>query len=116
MDPFTEINPEQEKLLQDLSNDIYHQFTEIVKNSMNLKTSKKLWAQGKIFTGKQGFDLKLIHELGNISTTLNYIKKILKSEKEIKLIYPPKQSFLSKFFANQDSPEEISLKNIKNEP
>lgn len=64
-----DITPEQQALLQGLTNDTYEQFVKDVSQSrpkLTLDTANE-WANGKIFTGRQAFALGLVDELGSIS-------------------------------------------------
>ncbi len=88
LDPLVDFTPEQKQMLQQLVDDGADQFVcDIAKyRHLNL-SSKNLWAEGKIFTGNEALKLKLIDEIGNQTTALNFIKKqILHVDREIELV------------------------------
>ncbi|PKM82292.1 MAG: signal peptide peptidase SppA, partial [Firmicutes bacterium HGW-Firmicutes-13] len=62
--PMTE---EERSILQSISNDIYDQFVDAVAEGRNLSRERVLeLADGRIFTGRQAFELDLIDELGDL--------------------------------------------------
>ena len=66
------MNPEDREYLQDLIDNVYMQFKSAVAESRDLD-SKEIdkVADGKIFTGEQALDLKLIDELGTINDAVD---------------------------------------------
>lgn len=88
LDPFVPMTDDQEKMLQDVVDDSYQQFASDICKYRHLNINQKsVWGEGKIFTGNEALKLKLIDEVGNQSTALNYIKKhILHEDREIDLI------------------------------
>lgn len=82
-----ELNDEERNLLQMVSDDSYQQFIGEVALSRTLDVAKhQEWADGKVFTGQQAHALGLVDELGGQQTALDYLKKILKSEVDLKLV------------------------------
>ena len=83
---FTEMNSEQEKMLQELSDDIYSQFTKDVSISRKLllKDEDK-WANGRIFTGKQALALKLVDENGSNFNAIKKLKELALIDKDQKV-------------------------------
>lgn len=80
--PMTEAERE---LLQGLIMDSYNQFVEAVSKGRNLPldTVKKL-ADGRIYTGRQAKDVKLVDELGGYEDALTYIREECKKKYRIK--------------------------------
>ena len=79
--------------LQKLSDNTYAQFIKDVAQSRNLSAKDfAKWADGKIFTGTQALELKLIDQLGTLQDGIDVIKKLAKIETEVKLIHPQKTS------------------------
>ncbi len=113
LDPFVDMTQEQQKMLQDLTNDSYKQFITDVSKLRHLNINdQNIWAEGKIFTGNAALKLRLIDEIGNQSTALMYIKKhILHEDREIDLIKAPAPSRLEKLFkSDADEDDEIEQK------
>jgi len=110
-----ERSPEETTLLQNLSDDTYKQFTKDVSiwRKLSLK-DEKIWADGKIFTGNQALELKLIDKLGSHSDALDSLKEILtkrgiKIEGKIKLIKPKPRSGFARFFGDENEEEQEGI-------
>ncbi|MBI2345185.1 signal peptide peptidase SppA [Candidatus Dependentiae bacterium] len=123
LDPFVDMTEEQQKMLQNLTNDSYKQFVLDISKLRHLNVNdQNIWADGKVFTGNEALKLRLIDEIGNQSTAQNYIKKhILHEDREIDLIKPYTPSKLEKLLhpdADEDDDEiqnklSISLANLQ---
>ncbi|MFA5998741.1 MAG: signal peptide peptidase SppA [Candidatus Babeliales bacterium] len=87
-DPLSDMTEEQKTMLKDIVNESYEQFASDIAKYRHLPIAQKdIWANGKIFTGNEALKLKLVDEIGNQTTALEYIKKqILHSDREIELI------------------------------
>lgn len=88
LDPFVDFTDDQKKMLQDLVNDCYLQFLQDIAKYRHLNMAdKNVWAEGKVFTGNEALKLKLIDEIGNQTTAIDFIKKqILHEDREVELI------------------------------
>ena len=103
-DPFSDMTPEQQTMLQGVSDDAYNQFAEEVAQTRKLSLTKSSeWADGKIFTGRQALKLGLIDEIGSAYTAVKKIKEKALIEGEIEWVHPPKKSSWSKLFGATDS-------------
>jgi len=111
-DPFVNMTPEEEKLLQSVLNDSYEQFTIDVakKRKLSLK-NKEQWADGKIFTGNQALKLGLIDSLGSAYSAEEIIreKALIPDEEEIEWVKPPKKTGLFGLFGQDTRDEEESM-------
>ncbi|MEM7009014.1 MAG: signal peptide peptidase SppA [Thermodesulfobacteriota bacterium] len=69
---FRQMTPQDREYLQELIDNVYSQFKSAVAESRGLD-SKEIdkVADGKIFTGEQALDLKLIDELGTINDAVS---------------------------------------------
>ncbi|MEK9627451.1 MAG: signal peptide peptidase SppA [Nitrospinota bacterium] len=68
--PLRSLNPEERKLLQNVVDDVHQQFVEAVSKGRNLPEEKvRLFADGRVMTGKQALDYKLIDEFGGLEKT-----------------------------------------------
>jgi protease-4 len=101
--PMKETSGAEIDYLQKLADNTYAQFIKDVAQSRNIsaKDSTK-WADGKIFTGTQALDLKLIDQLGTLEDGIDVIKKLAKIETEVKLIHPQKTSTFLRLFGADD--------------
>lgn len=113
LDPFTDLTPEQQKMLQDLTNDSYKNFVTDVSKLRHLNSNEQnIWADGKIFTGNDALKLRLIDEIGNQSTALYYIKKhILHEDREIDLIKAATPSKLEKLLHPDADEDDDDIQN-----
>jgi protease IV len=77
--PFREMTPQEKKLLQTVIDDVHSQFIEAVVSGRNgaLAEGRKLSpdevravADGRIFTGRQAYDLRLVDDLGDLSDSI----------------------------------------------
>lgn len=64
---YRSMREDERQLFQDLINDVYEQFVEAVSEGRDLKTEEvKKYADGRVFTGRQGVDLGFADELGTL--------------------------------------------------
>jgi len=102
-DPFVEMTPEQQAMLQRVATDAYNQFVQTVAQSRKLSLNKSdEWANGRIFTGHQALGIGLIDELGSSYNALKKIKEKALIEGEIEWVHPPKKGAWAKFFGGGD--------------
>ena len=74
--PLRSLKPEERKLLQNVVDDVHHQFVEAVSKGRNLPEEKvRLFADGRVMTGKQALDYKLIDEFGGLEKTKEILGK-----------------------------------------
>lgn len=91
--PFREMTEPEKKLLQAVIDDVHSQFIEAVAKGRNLpEADVKAIADGRIFTGRQALQLKLVDQLGDledsivVAAELAGIKgkpKVVKKEKKV---------------------------------
>ncbi|MBT3365615.1 MAG: signal peptide peptidase SppA [Nitrospina sp.] len=74
--PLRAMKPEERKLLQDVVDDVHLQFVQAVVKGRGLPISEvRLIADGRIMTGKQALELKLVDELGGLEKTKELLAK-----------------------------------------
>jgi protease-4 len=113
-DPFVDTTPEQAVMLQKLCDQTYEEFTQAIANrrrklSMN---TVNVWANGKVFTGRQALELGLIDELGSKSNAVTWIKEKALIEGKIEWVRPSKPFSWANLFEQptpDDSPSEVSI-------
>ena len=91
--PFREMTEPEKRLLQAVIDDVHSQFIEAVAKGRNLPEAEvKAIADGRIFTGRQALQLKLVDQLGDledsivVAAELAGIKgkpKVVKKEKKV---------------------------------
>ncbi len=100
--PNHKLTPEQKKLLEATILDVYEQFLDaIVKYRPIKKEELRKIADGRIFSGKQAKDLKLVDKLGNIQDAIEEAKKISKSPNAIVIKLKKEKGFLESLLENK---------------
>lgn len=94
LSPYSELTTEQKNMLQSVADSSYKQFAHDIASQRHLQINKlHEWADGKIFTGQQAYDLKLVDSIGSFKTAVEFIKKnIIPSNRKIEWIKPPTKS------------------------
>jgi protease-4 len=71
--PTRALRPEERQLFQTLVDDVYQQFVEAVAQGRNLPTAEVMQlADGRIYTGRQAKELRLVDELGTLQDAVTY--------------------------------------------
>ena len=98
LNPFRDTSPEEISILQNVINDLYNRFVEIVATNRNMTVAEvKKIANGSIYSAPHALLLGLIDEIGNFDTAVNSLKK-LTGENKIKIIkYKRNVSFFDLF-------------------
>jgi protease IV len=69
--PFRDMSGPEKKLLQDVIDDVHSQFIKAVAEGRNLQEAEvRTIADGRIFTGRQALDLKLVDQLGDLTDSI----------------------------------------------
>ena len=69
--PFREMSVQEKKLLQDVIDDVHSQFIKAVAEGRNMQEADvRTIADGRIFTGRQALDLKLVDQLGDLADSI----------------------------------------------
>ena len=92
------MTPEERELLQSLIGNVYEQFLKAVADGRKLPVEQvRPIADGRILTGEQAFNAKLIDKLGGLDVALDEIRDVAKIEakQKINLVLPePKRRTL----------------------
>jgi protease-4 len=76
--PTRPLRPEERQAFQTLVDDVYQQFVEAVAQGRDLPTPEVLpIADGRIYTGRQAQELKLIDELGTLQDAVTFAASAL---------------------------------------
>jgi protease-4 len=69
--PFREMSEQEKKLLQDVIDDVHSQFITAVAEGRHMQEADvRVIADGRIFTGRQALDLKLVDQLGDLADSI----------------------------------------------
>ena len=67
-----ELTPEERELLQEMTDQLYDQFVQVVVDGRGLSEAKvRDLATGQLYTGKQAKELGLVDELGGLNTAID---------------------------------------------
>lgn len=69
--PFRDMSAPEKKILQDVIDDVHNQFIKAVAEGRNMQEAEvRTIADGRIFTGRQALDLKLVDQLGDLADSI----------------------------------------------
>jgi protease IV len=90
--PMRALRPEERQVFQALVDDVYQQFVEAVVQGRNLPVSEvRQVADGRIYTGRQAKDLRLVDELGGFQDAIIYVATTLGIEGKPRLVQEGKE-------------------------
>lgn len=85
--PLRKMTDEERGLLQTVMDDVHKQFIEAVAEGRSLELADvQTLADGRIFTGRQAKDAKLVDELGNLDDAIQLAADVVGIEGEPKII------------------------------
>jgi len=95
LSPFRKPTEEDDHVAQALIEDVYEQFLDDVVAGRGIeKETLRQYADGRILTGKQAFEMKLVDELGNIRDAAAGALALAGIEGEPVLVYPEEEPLL----------------------
>lgn len=81
------LTEEERQLLQEMIDDTYEQFVEIVAKGRNLEPDKvKEFADGRIFTGNQALNHGMVDKIGSLKDAIYYAAELVGIEGEPKVV------------------------------
>jgi len=90
--PTRTLRPEERQVFQALVDDVYQQFIEAVAQGRNLPLDEvRQAADGRIYTGRQARDLRLIDELGSLHDAITYAASTVGTIGKPKLVQEGKE-------------------------
>ncbi len=117
--PLRKMSTDERGLLQGVMDDVHKQFIEAVAEgrSLELRAAQAL-ADGRIFTGRQAKEAKLVDELGDLEDAIQLAAEVVGIEGEPKVIEPRRRfslrevldSKLSMLFPKLDIQPGVNLK------
>ena len=117
--PLRKMSADERGLLQAVMDDVHKQFIEAVAEgrSLEIRAAQAL-ADGRIFTGRQAKEAKLVDELGDLEDAIQLAAEVVGIEGEPKVVEPRRRfslreildSKLSMLFPKFDMQPGVSLK------
>ena len=104
--PFRTMTPSEKNYLQSVMDDVHAQFIEAVVKGRGLKKEEVVaLADGRVFTGRQAMENKLVDELGDLEDAIHVAGKMAGIHGEPRIIETKKKFSLSdllksEFFGN----------------
>ena len=90
--PLRKMSDEERKLLQSVMDDVHHQFIQAVADGRSLEVSDvEPLADGRIYTGRQAKEARLVDELGDLDDAIHIAADIAGMEGEAKVVEPRKR-------------------------
>lgn len=115
--PLLQLTPEQRQMFQELSDNVYQQFVkDVAEQRPHLPKEINKWANGRIFTGQQALELKLIDELGSQSTAIKVLREKAHIEGKIDWVTPSTKRNLiqSLLYPDEDTDPELKMQTLVN--
>ncbi|MDD5361625.1 MAG: signal peptide peptidase SppA [Ignavibacteria bacterium] len=112
--PFREMNKEDMEYFQEIIDNAYEQFLDVVSTERKIdKDELRTIANGRVFTGKQAKDLKLVDSLGTFEDAIRIAGVIAKIDGEPSIVREKCKRNIFEFFVQGLSGNQ--LKDIKEE-
>jgi protease IV len=97
--------PEQKQAMRSFMEDIYDEFVKHVAEGRKMTVEEvRRIAKGRVWTGAQGLELKLVDRLGGLEAAIEEAKKLAKipADASVELVpYPKKRTFFEALFNRQ---------------
>ncbi|SNX55110.1 signal peptide peptidase SppA [Thermoanaerobacterium sp. RBIITD] len=111
--PTRDLTPDEQKILQDIINDTYDQFINIVSEGRKMPYDKvKSLADGRVFSGRQALKLGLVDKLGDFYDAVDIAAKSVGIKGNPQLIYYTRTNPLGALFGSS-SKSDISKSAIE---
>jgi protease-4 len=93
---------EEQALLQAVMDDVHQQFIDAVAEGRALEPATvQALADGRIFTGRQAKDAKLVDELGNLDDAIQLAAELAGIEGEPKVVEPRRRFSIREFIESR---------------
>ena len=90
--PLRDMTPEEKKIIQELVDDIYNQFVDVVARERKLSREKVTEiADGRVFSGRKAKEYGLVDDLGDMGYAAKLASKLSGKEGKYDLVYPRKK-------------------------
>ena len=96
------MTPDERAILQKLLDDVHGQFIEAVADGRKLdRATVVAIADGRIYSGQQAFELKLVDELGGLEEAIEAAAKLAGLAPHPKVLYPRRRLSITELLRNQ---------------
>jgi protease-4 len=107
--PFRDMTPEEKVIVQDLVDDIYNQFIDVIAKERKLTRERVIEiADGRVFSGRKAKELGLVDYLGDMATAAKLAGKLAGREGKYDLVYPSKKRFSIFDYLTDEAASKIS--------
>jgi protease-4 len=90
--PLRDMTPEEKVIIQDLVDDIYNQFVDVIVRERKLPREKVVAiADGRVFSGRKAKELGLVDYLGDMASAAKLASKLAGKDGKYDLVYPSKK-------------------------
>jgi len=90
--PLRDMTPEEKIIIQDLVDDIYNQFVDVIVRERKLPREKVIQiADGRVFSGRKAKELGLVDYLGDMAFAAKLASKLAGKDGKYDLVYPSKK-------------------------
>jgi protease-4 len=109
--PVRPMTKEDRRILQEVIDSLHGQFVTAVSEGRKISIEEvRTIADGRIFSGEQAMQLKLVDRLGNFQDAVAVAAKMTGIKEEPKLVYPPKKDISLLDFLIEGSSDIIANK------
>jgi protease-4 len=103
--PFKPLTPAERELMQAMVNDFYAQFSGKVAERRSIpEADRATTMDGRVFTGTQAKERKLIDELGGVDDAINLARTLANAPKAQAVIYIRPYGYTGSVYANAEAP------------
>jgi protease-4 len=90
--PLRDMTPEERKIIQELVDDIYNQFVDVIMKDRKLSRQKVLEiADGRVFSGRKAKEYGLVDHLGDMGYAAKLAVELAGKSGKYNLVYPRKK-------------------------
>lgn len=90
--PLRDMTPEEKKIIQELVDDIYNQFVDVVARERKLSRKKVMEiADGRVFSGRKAKEYGLVDDLGDMGYAAKLARTLAGKDGKYDLVYPRKK-------------------------
>ena len=90
--PLREMTAEERVIIQELVDDIYNQFIDVIVENRKLTREQVVAiADGRVFTGRRAKELGLVDQLGDLSAAAKLASQLSGKDGKYDLVYPRKK-------------------------
>ena len=112
--PFREMTPEEKGIMQEVLDNVHHQFVQAVAEGRKLDLSKVVQiADGRIFTGEQAKNMGLVDRMGNLQDTIDMTAEMVGIKGKPYVLYPKKRFSILELLMREMTSAVIDILNEK---